>query len=188
MDRFYIKKSKRKACHNKGFTLLELVVSIAIIAMITGLFMANFHSSSARSLLIVTAQKLASDIKVAESQALGSQIFGSALPPGGWGIHLDLTANTKFIIFADNDGDGAYTQSEKYKETILPGKIYINGMAQSGGGAVNNPIDIMFIPPDPTIQIKSGATSYNDVVVTLSDSNSTKKVLVNFFGLADVIQ
>jgi prepilin-type N-terminal cleavage/methylation domain-containing protein len=172
-----IKKIKKQ----HAFTLIELIISIFIITMITGLFLANYHSANERQELIMAAQKLASDIRLAQSHSLGAKEFKGNVPLGGWGVRFVLDSSD-YIIFADDDGDFSYTGvSDKHDETNLPGGITINQFIGK-----TTPVDIVFLPPDPVTYIK-GDPSAISVDIQLSDGETTKTVKVNFLGLVDVI-
>jgi prepilin-type N-terminal cleavage/methylation domain-containing protein len=173
-----------------GFTLIELIVSISIIAMMSSLFLTNYHSTNKRSELIMTAQKLASDIRLAQNYSLGSKEYGGNMPTGGWGAHFDkISLPNSYIIFADVDGDKQYDSGEadidKGGQTIsLPAGVRIEDI---NTGSSLDSIDITFLPPDPTTNIWDGSNNYNlaDITLLENTNNTTKKVEVNFFGLVE---
>jgi len=177
-----------------GFTLIELIVSVSIIAMVTGIFLANYSSANRRSDLIMTSQKLVSDIRMAQNYALGLTRYGLSgstnVPLGGWGIHFDLQSygTNKYVIFADDNGNGVYDSGEDNisngaQVTSLPTNISINSLSSG------NKADITFLPPDPitTITGSSATSSQVDIILKDSKSNTIKTVRVNFLGLAEVI-
>ena len=67
-----VKKFKSYA----GFTLIELMVSVSIVALVSGIFLVNYHSANKQSELSMSAQKLVSDIRLAQSYSLGSKEYG----------------------------------------------------------------------------------------------------------------
>jgi len=177
-----------------GFTLVELIVSVAIIAMVTGIFLANYSSANRRSDLTMTAQKMVSDTRTAQNYALGLARYGfsgsSNVPTGGWGVHIDLQAygNNKYVIFADDNQNGVYDNGEadiRYgaQVTTLPMNIIIDSVS-SGTKA-----DITFLPPDPVTTITGSVSTFKQVDIALKDTktNSIKTVRINYLGLAEVI-
>jgi prepilin-type N-terminal cleavage/methylation domain-containing protein len=177
-----------------GFTLIELIVSVGIITMVTGIFLANYSSANRRSDLSMTSQKLVSDIRMAQNYALGLARYGLSgslnVPAGGWGIHIDLQnyGNNKYILFADDNGDKIFQADEadiRYGAQItnLPTNIIISSMS-SGSRA-----DITFLPPDPITTIIGSVSDFEQVDIVLKDekTNSIKTVRVNYLGLAEVI-
>jgi prepilin-type N-terminal cleavage/methylation domain-containing protein len=176
----------------EGFTLIELVVSIAIVASITGIFLANYHSANKQSELTMAAQKLVSDIRLAQNYSLGSKEYGGNMPSGGWGAHFNKTSSPgSYRIFADSNGNMEYDAGEDDKDkggqiVDLPGGVRI---AEINTGSSINLVDITFLPPDPVTNIWDGANNYNMAQIKLQgeDASLTKTVLVNFFGLVEVI-
>ena len=169
----------------RGFSLIEFVVGISIIAMISSLFLANYHGTKKRSELIMSAQKLASDIRFAQNYSLGLKKFDSDAPKGGWGIHFSVLDPENYIVFADVNGDGICNQlTEEYETISLPAGVKINDIIIGSGSSA----DISFEPPDPIIWIIDSSGSNNNLVqIELSDGESVKTIEVNFLGLIDVI-
>jgi len=177
-----------------GFTLIELIVSIGVISLVTGIFLANYSSANRRSDLTMTTQKMISDIHMAQNYSLGLTHYGSKdsinVPLGGWGIHFDLSnSNQQYVIFADDDGDKIYSGSTeadvaKGADIItLPQNIVIDSIS------VGNKADITWLPPDPITTITGPLATYPQVDIVLKDknTNTTKTVRLNFLGLAEVI-
>ena len=177
-----------------GFTLIELIVSVTIIALVTGIFLANYSSANRRSDLTMTAQKMVTDIRTAQNYALGLTRYGTSgstnVPVGGWGVHLDLQnyGASKYVIFADDDGDKIYDSGEDViskgaQVTTLPNNITINSLT------TGTKADITFLPPDPitTITGSTATSSQLDIVLKDNKTNAIKTVRVNFLGLVEVI-
>jgi len=179
-----IQKLKEILCQNsrQGFTLMELLASMFIIALLTGIFLVNYHGTNERNKLIAATQKLASDIRMAQNYALGSKEFDGDIPLGGWGVHLDTTSPNNYIIFADNDiGEYDYDSGEEYSTINLPDGVTVDSID------LGDSVDIVFLPPNPDTYIEG--VKDNTVKITLKDNkgNTTKTVEVNFFGLIDVV-
>lgn len=175
-----------------GFTLIELVVSISIIGLVTGIFLANYHSTNKQSELTMAAQRLVSDIRLAQSYSLGSKEYGGSVPSGGWGAHFDRVSSPgSYKIFADSNGNKAYDSGEDDKDkggqTVnFPAGVRV---AEINAGVLVDLVDITFLPPDPTTEIWDGAASYNTAQIKLEGETEdlTKIIAVNFFGLVEVI-
>lgn len=170
-----------------GFTLVELIVSIFIVALMSGLFLANYHSANKRSELGMIKQKLASDIRLAQNYSLGSKTYdGLNLPGGGWGAHFDLADPIHYIIFADKaafgfpNGNQAYDAGEAIETKTLPDGISINALSPA------NVVDIVFFPPDPVTYVNGSAITGAQIVLKEEMNNSTAVITVNSFGLIDV--
>jgi prepilin-type N-terminal cleavage/methylation domain-containing protein len=76
-----------------GFTLLEITVVVAIIALLSTIFLANYRGGDKQYALLRASHKLAQDIRTIEEMALSSrktpgEIFGGTFPRGGYGIYV----------------------------------------------------------------------------------------------------
>ncbi len=173
--------------NNLGFTLVELLVSIFIIAIISGIFLANYNFAEKSSGLSMAAQKLVSDIRQAQNFALGLKEFKSNKPKGGWGVYFRKNDN-KYIIFADVNENGLYDTSELFKEIYFSRNLRIVDFDPHNGSV--NDAQIVFIPPDPDIEINYSVGFNDEITIILStlESGSTNSigVLLNIFGLIDV--
>ncbi|MBI4812210.1 prepilin-type N-terminal cleavage/methylation domain-containing protein [Candidatus Falkowbacteria bacterium] len=170
----------------RGFTLIELIVSISVIAMMSGLFLANYHSANKRSELASAAQKTASDIRLAQQFSLGANEFNGAPPAGGWGIYFDESSPDSYIIFADIDENRNYDSGEEHARVNLPVGVSIEEIEDSDTGIIITNASVVFLPPDPITYINN--SSGNNVSITLKDvNNSVKTVEVNFLGLVEVV-
>lgn len=180
-----------------GFTLIELIVSIGIISMVTGIFLANYSSANRRTDLTMTAQKMVTDIRMAQNYSLGLARYGESslahVPLGGWGIHFSMSANNQYTIFADDDGNAVYNSGEAdlnsgAQTTGFPNNIIIDSIK---GPAVINSLDVTYLPPDPITTITNDVTmaTSSQVDISLKDlrTNTYKTVRINFLGLAEVI-
>ncbi|MBU3664044.1 MAG: prepilin-type N-terminal cleavage/methylation domain-containing protein [Bacteroidetes bacterium] len=99
----------------KGFTVIELVVSIAIISMVTAIFLVNYRTVNRRSDLTMISQKVVTDIRMAQNYSLGLARYGEN---GSTNIPVETEAETKNEGFEDN----ITGQSNKY--FISHGNVY----------------------------------------------------------------
>ncbi|PKM87092.1 hypothetical protein CVU83_03410 [Candidatus Falkowbacteria bacterium HGW-Falkowbacteria-2] len=184
----------KKYAHKSGYTLLELIVSMSIITLLTGLFLANYHSSNRRTDVIMTAQTMVSDFRYAQANALGLIKYDGEVPAGGWGIFVtsDPQEYRKYIIFADENDDELYQDTESM--TVLGGRTIelspnINIESITVNGVAKAKAVITFLPPDPITRIKTDTGTGTVVEIKLKENvnNSTKTVRVNFLGLIEVI-
>lgn len=185
------KKVNKKYYRHKasdGFTLIELLVSISIIVTMTTFFLVNYHSTNIRTELILSAQKLASDIRIAQNKSLGSAEYGDDnIPAGGWGVHIEEGVDN-YVIFADNDGDFTFDIGEDIinngaEKLIFPANISIATTTVNGADVTS--IDFVFLPPNPVTYINGLDDATAMVILEESISFSTSTIEVNYFGLID---
>lgn len=192
-----LKSKKYKLNRINGFTLAELLVSIFIFAIITGMAIANFRGGRRSDNLKVEANALVSNIRRAQSMALAGELYGElpnrAVPPGGYGLYFDLCVSSpcSYKIFADfpdpNDNGklGSYQEGEEIGGgTITTAKgIIITALTPAAPSLV-----ITFKPPKPLIFI-NGAQTPNEAIITITDNstNEVKNIKLNrISGLASI--
>lgn len=126
---------KKNYKNRKGFTLIEILIAIAIISIISSFFIISISNNDINDEITIETEKLMADIRYARNLATSRTVhdFGSGeeYPAGGYGIYFeDLSAsNARYIVFADVgiDGTDAGSSAEGYdadrdfivKETIL---------------------------------------------------------------------
>jgi prepilin-type N-terminal cleavage/methylation domain-containing protein len=183
-----------------GFSLIELLVSIAIIVAITGLFFASYRTANKQAELVRSVSDLSSSYRKALNQSLGLSESDGAISEGGWGVHIDLRSDTsKYYIFADKNNDGKFNDGEASEinggETVnTPRDVSIDSISalNSLGTSISlEYLDILYIPPHPTIIFYSPDTTYPlieaEITMINSKTGNTKAVEVNFVGLIDMI-
>ena len=177
-----------------GFTLIELIVSISVITIITAIFLANYRTATKRSDLRMTAQRVVSDIRLAQNYSLGLTSYGpegmKTPPTGGWGVVFDLAnlGNKQYVIFADDNGNKVFNAGESIESygaviTKLPENTIIDSIS------IGHRVDVNYLPPDPIVTLSGSAGTHQSVDIVLRDTqaNQTKTIRVNFLGLAEVI-
>lgn len=174
--------------------MIELLVSIAIIGIFAGIFFANYHGANKKSQLVMAAQKLVTDIRLAQNYCLSAKDFNTEAVPGGWGVYFNTTGpvgtnDATYILFADRNENGSYTDNppasnELYKKIDFPPGITITNVVADD--ATPNKVSLIFVPPDPTVTVDKGMAG-NEIDVTISDTDgNSKTVSVNFLGLIEV--
>ena len=203
MFKIYRKKTVNKLRISDGYTIIELLVSISIIAVISGVFLMNYKAADRQFLLNQAVQQVASDLRQAQNYALGQKEFNGTPPEGGWGIYFRrVNPNDEYyILFADTaTGSEAhlYDSGELYgngnkKEIFLPKDIVINNnfFDSTPPGKVN--ATVTFIAPDASVWLCDDVTNcttnnYNELEIELEDTKTgnTKRIKMNKYGLIDI--
>ncbi len=192
-----------------GYTLIELIVSISILAFISVLFIANYRSNDQRSRVTGAANKLAADFRLVQSYALGAKKGrNGVIPLGGWCINFDAPRNY-YTIFEDDDGN--HKQQNSGSEDVLQINVDPKNILQIVGTKPSNPrkdyyeiyqgstivdqkkqVDVCYETPNPTVYITgypgggdvSGSSTYIKLIDT--GTQQSKTIFVNDFGLIDV--
>lgn len=162
-----------------GFTLVELLVSVAIFVTITTVVLVR-HSQFSGTILV---ENLAYDIALSVRKA---QVFGLSIKESstgfnaGYGVHFDEDSNNSYIFFVDKPelvtgvGNQKYDgSSEKIETLTLKGGNTISKFcALSGETQKCSPsityLDIIFERPNPEAIIKSNNDTYSSAKITIS--------------------
>ena len=184
--------------NNSGFTLIEVVVALTIVAMMAGLMMSNYREGEKINKLVLQSQELSTDIRKVQNNTLGAAKYGTSTPEGGWGIHIDLGESEKeYKLFAnknyDSDDDGDPDNFEYDSGEALPEKggqtMELEEGVKIASTTVGDYLDITFIPPDPKTVFWDGSSTTSDASITLENkSGTTRKVKVNSFGSIEVVK
>ncbi len=180
---------------SKGFTIIEIVVVIAIILVIFTISIANFPAIKLQFALLRTTYKFAQDLRTAQNLALSANQYsnptGQCSKVAGYGIYIYTPQNQQYSMYADNNTSGnannQYDSGDCFAQQIIstePG-VVIKKICN----VVGSNVSIDFSPPDPTTTITTlaaGQTEVDVVFALSSDLTQTKTVAVNTAGLIEV--
>lgn len=92
--------------NGRGFTLLELVVVVAIVSIFTSLSSVTYNSTEKQRKVTLAAQQIQADVRYAQKLALSFKKHNGKFARSGYGIRFLNTASS-YTIFADLDCNGA---------------------------------------------------------------------------------
>ena len=190
--------------NNKGFTLIELIVSVAIISIISSIMVANYRHGGSSEELNIAAQNLVSEIRKAQGYALSYREYNGVIyDEGGWGVRLtrNLSANPEnFTLFFDVNNYGKSSAGEIFIDKPIGNNVVVSDI--SSGGSHSDYFWAIFYPPNPKIMLRGDNDDTDDVLASftigVSDSaeyveielthsrGATKTIILNKFGLIDV--
>lgn len=139
----------------KGFTLLEVLVVIAIIGIMSVTLIPRYASNRKAKALDFAKTQIINDMRYVQSGTLsGMKLPDDTFPQGGFGISIDINkSNNSFIIFGDSNANKRYNSSDGILETVtLENKVYISGLEQCTDRACNtrssvSKVDYVCVPP-----------------------------------------
>ncbi len=193
----------------RGFTLIEVVVVIGVMAIISSLMLANFPRFNKQISVEREASKLALSLRKAQSYALAVREFSPVFnddpfctnPPvkfPGYGLFFKLSDPAHYFIYGDINCSKYYenTLPEEAVEMInIEGNIKVFSIkgydaAVCSGGCDLNELSILYVRPGPTILIKSSGVDYNftEIYLRSSDGAVSKKVVVRSTGQVSIEQ
>ena len=171
-----------KSNNERSFTLLELVVVMAVISIMSAIVFAGAGNRRNKLALQRSAHKLSQDIRVVEGMGMSSKEFRGSVPAGGYGIHFDISkADHSYILFADKNANHKYDSGEKLETIKLEKGIKIYHLSPG------SPLDITFVAPNPIVNIIGGGVAANKANIMVSIENNSngrsRSVYVNKAGL-----
>ena len=189
----------------KGFTLVELLIVFAVIAILSSILVANFSEIRQQLALKRAAHKLAQDIRWAQEMAMAVEKEERCFNPDGtpkssdykygFGVVFstqDCEGNKpckdEYILYADNNGNRMYQPSDPDYDILLSNPDFGATEVQSYSGSATR-LNIVFEPPNPTVFFRATSDEelpVQEVFITLQIKNNpakTKTIIVNKAGL-----
>ena len=130
---------------NKGFTLIELMTSIAIISVLLALASPSFSEFVKNNKIATSAKNFYSDLNYAKSEALKGSAVVVMKPTTG------TSYNNGWQIFVDVNGNGVYSTGDTIlrQQDKLSTNLVVNVGAQSSisfnsYGEINSSVPVNF--------------------------------------------
>ena len=160
-------------CFKRGFTFVEMMVVIGIFFVVFVMALGNFRSNEWRSRFTLATENIASDLRRMQNQTLTGLSSDEIEPTGGYGIYLDLTNPTEYILFRD-DGDETYEALvDTVLETVeLPDFLSLNDLQLDTN--TTNQLSIVFKPPRSEVYFNDALA--NEAQIFLSHSEVSAQV------------
>ena len=112
------KKSRKRK--SSGFTLIEILVVVSVIAIISTYLIVNWRKNEKRYQVQFAAQELVQNLRKAQDMALsGKKYPGETTVPSAYGIYFNLSTKNSYLIFGDKNGNNTYQGGDILVETIL---------------------------------------------------------------------
>lgn len=182
MRKYFIKLNLDNKSLQKGMTLVELLVVLAIFVIVAGLTIFDYGRFRSSVAVQNLADDMALSIRRTQNYAIGVQ-NAQAQFSNGYGIHFTtLTggvplagSNKSFIMFNDIPVSGIANQQYDYSagggssscnfSTVSAGNecvdllsitsnAEIKSICPNGAGCTSGYVDIVFLRPEPTAYIK----------------------------------
>jgi len=188
-----------------GFTMIEMVVLIAMITMVSTIVLVSFSGLNEGIALNRAARELTLGIRKAQQIALAVRKLPSdTLIPPRAGIRLSTAsgANTRYTLFADMDDlnadgipDGNFTYHTPPDVTIeqltFERNVIVSAFEREDGSTITPPggiVNIIFSSPEARVDFsdttgaKFTTTEPAIAIVLKSPGGKTKKVIVRSSG------
>ncbi len=140
----------------KAFTVLEVLISITIFLVITGLILANYKKSENNNTFRLQSFDIEDSIRLVQNMSLTGQKINGEIPGNAYGISFDMASGT-YKIFGDRGDDNCKGFFNDYR-CSAPNEIDLRGQEYAinknlyfssfcGKTGDNKRLDIFFSSP-----------------------------------------
>lgn len=172
----------------KGFTLVELIVSVTIIAVVSSALLLGWNPARDIFNLRHAAFQVANDLRRTQQLSLSTHEFDCLPLPSeaytGFGLYLETSSPTGYKVFENCSSDNRIWNSGEEVETLsFTDGIEIQSLEKTG--SLVNSLSVLFVPPDPDTYINEEASG-QEVEITLTNGSSTAVIKINNSGRIEV--
>ncbi|MBI5466173.1 MAG: prepilin-type N-terminal cleavage/methylation domain-containing protein [Candidatus Kerfeldbacteria bacterium] len=163
-----------KLHHPRGFSLVEILLAIAILAILASMGFIMFGGYQRRTELDTSARQIAAILR----RAQGKAVSGENDKP--WGVRFNVDPTNSYVLYRD-DGSGYAAATQK--ETLsLGGYVKIAAVTIQGAGN-----EVLFQKrTGTTTTYGSGSGGIAVRLEDIADSSKFKNIIVTAQGKIDV--
>ena len=197
---------KKKIKKENGVTLIELLISIAIIIILSSITFIDYRGEEKKLNLERSAFKLVQDLRGIEAKT-GAEFEGCKDKNGNYdkdykyqyGAYFNINNKNKYILFADCNGNYQYDDDENTDKII--DKVIDGGEIELEKGiemesisfiikntsSITDSLCIVFTLPDPVVTINNNKNvNSGEIELKIKDSSETKTITIYKTGLIEI--
>ncbi|TFB07961.1 prepilin-type N-terminal cleavage/methylation domain-containing protein [Candidatus Atribacteria bacterium MT.SAG.1] len=168
---------------NKGFTMIELLIVIAIISILSSVVFLNWKSGEAGFALQNSAYKLSQDIREMQEMAMEAREMDCGGGDTGLSFGVQFKSSwSYYLLFVDCNSNYRQDSGEDFKIINFEKGVEISNLSPSSF------FGIVFTPPDPITYIKgSSSGTIAEIILSLEDYPSRQRTItVNTSGMIEI--
>ncbi len=192
----------------KGFTIIELMVTVGIFVFMTALVLYRYNSYYSGTLFSNLAYDIALTIRQAQTYGISVRVAQDTPInfKAAYGVHFDKSSNDNFILFADlnNNGYFDYDHNGTLGDDLIENRYYLKHGAKinqlyyrESNSSDYNPVDVLdisFERPEPMAiicyKIVSPASSgcgKNEGKIELISGDSSAIKRIQVFNVGQIV-
>lgn len=181
---------------NRGFTLIELIVVMAVMVIITGAMLAKYRNYGSDALFANATEDIVLALRQAQLYGVGVKGNAAACGSGStfdcsYGVNFDLSTPNMLTIFVDNNDNSLYdvgaSPSELVQTVSWKSPIVIQSMTCDGAPCSGNVMNVTFKRPDVAGIINDNVKHIapaiiSNGVITISNGVQSSVITITYTG------
>jgi type II secretory pathway pseudopilin PulG len=191
----FVPQQQKQSHQSLGFTVIELMVTITIVVLVTGIVLVQYSSFNSSVLLTSQAYLTAFDLRETQSLAVSVRGQGQSFREE-YGLYFNLGQNNQYILFQDNGTTkpAVYDPGEEIAApNIVDPRFIIADICVTAGGAQTcgiQDLSITFKRPDfdAVFGRSTGVTNITqaEILFTPQNGSGSRTVLITQAGQISV--
>jgi prepilin-type N-terminal cleavage/methylation domain-containing protein len=183
--------------HQAGITLIEVMVSIAIFAIVTSIVLFNYSTFNANILVTNLAYEIALAVRQAQVYGLSVKTETSSTETYAYGIYVSVDDSKNIYLYADKGGVIGFDiddidncgdpDSECQEIFTIRGDVSIDSLVVDNSDV--NRLDIIFKRPNPEALIYGDTDDrkqWAEIRIVSGRTGKSKAINVNITGQISV--
>lgn len=169
----------------RGFSILELLITVAIVGLITGVVTLKYGSFNNLILLKNQTYQVALDLREAQAKSLSSVGQGGVFREV-YGMYVTTADRNNYTLFVDSDKDGIYSIGEDLETVSLDDRFELASLC-NGSDCDLTELSVVFRRPNFDAIIQNGSISTASIKVrSKNDEANERTVVINVTGQISV--
>lgn len=135
--------------NTRGFTIIELMVTVGIFAIITSILLVRNSKFDDETLLQAASYEVALSVRQAQNYGINVQGQGGSFDKP-YGIYFE-TGTMSYMLFSDTDDDGYYSEGEELDTFTLGRGFAVSRVCSLSGNNCDDisAVSVVFRRPEP---------------------------------------
>lgn len=164
----------------RGFSLLEVLITAAIIGLITGLVTLRYGAFNNLILLKNQAFQIALELREVQTRSLSATgSSGEFRRP--YGIHFSTAQPGSYVVFLDGNENGYYNAGEELETRRLDSRFTLSQLCSASNCSLSN-LSVTFRRPNFDAVMNNGTVSDGVVGVSTVNDTGSRLIKINAAG------